>query len=169
MSVIQNLSTMKQMNYHELYLQMHDLGYHGRMWEAQGQTVRQYWRRKHALQILIPVPAPLCWSIIQISVGTLGTVPKISVPRQMIEGRGERECAMPSNPSLCPKAGLFISASAAPVSHLSNLFLKKWHRQFPPFLRQSLLGTGLHILGPQSCLSLQQFWGNAIHMLTCCG
>lgn len=69
LSVIQNLSTMKQMNYGELYLQMHGLGYHGRMWEAQGQTVRQRWRRKHALHVLIPVPAPLWWSIIQISVG----------------------------------------------------------------------------------------------------
>lgn len=98
----------------------------------------------------------------------LGKAPKISAPREMIESR-ERECTRSLNRSPCPKVGLFISASATPVSYLSNLFLKKWHRQFPPFLRQSFLGTGLYFLGPCVCPSLQQFWGNAIPTLTFCG
>lgn len=68
--IIPDLSSVTQMNYDELCLQMHGLGEQSRMLEAQGQTVRQHWRRKHALFILIPVQAPLCWFVIQMSVGT---------------------------------------------------------------------------------------------------
>lgn len=67
-------------------------------------------------------------SIIQIRVGREGSLRKsaqISTSGQMIESRAERKCTVSSNPSLCPKAGLFVSAPATPVSHLSNLFLQK--------------------------------------------
>lgn len=52
----------------------------------------------------------------------LRNMPKISVPRQMIESRGE--CSMSLNAFPCPKASLFISGSASSVAFLSNLFLK---------------------------------------------
>lgn len=52
----------------------------------------------------------------------LRNMPKISVPRQMIESRGE--CTVSLNACPCPKAGLFISGSASSVAFLSNLFLK---------------------------------------------
>lgn len=52
----------------------------------------------------------------------LRNMPKIRVPSQVIESRGE--CAMSLNACSCPKAGLFISGSASSVAFLSNLFLK---------------------------------------------
>ena len=148
LSVIQNLSIVEQMNYHELYHRCTVLAIVVRyeklkvkQWDNTEEENMPCTSRFLFQHLSASPSSKLVWAQRE----TLGKVPKISVPRQMIESREERECTMSLNPSLCPKAGLFISDSTTPASYLSNLFLEKWHQPFSPFLRQALLGTGQHI------------------------
>lgn len=104
---------------------MHSLGKHSRMWEAQGQTTRQFWRRKHALLIRIPVPALLCWFIIQISVGTKRRLKKYAKSQcTEADDRKQRKIYHIFECLLLPKGSLIYLWLCQFCCFLSNLFLK---------------------------------------------